>query len=185
MRRKDLKNLKFGRLYVKDFSHRNGKHLYWDCICDCGNDSKQSTTNLSQGKVSSCGCIRNELSAERLKLLPRIKFELGVASFNVLYKNYEHGAKKRNIQWNLNKEEFKELTSKNCYYCSIPPKTEISRRGTNGHYTYNGVDRKNSDGSYCVENCLPCCKDCNLMKMDIPYDEFLIQVKKIASNLSL
>lgn len=184
MRRLDLKGDKYGKLQVLDFSHRNSRHLYWECLCDCGNRTKQCTTNLRQGKVVSCGCYRNELSILRLPP-PKIKFEKGIASFNVLYKNYEHGAKKRNIEFNLNRDEFKLLTSQNCYYCNAIPSTSISRRGTNGDYIYNGIDRKDSDLSYTLENCLPSCKTCNLLKMDIPYNDFLNQIKVIYKNLNL
>lgn len=180
MRRQDLTNVRFEKILVKDFSHRKGKHLYWTCVCDCGNETIQCTTNLKRGKVISCGCYRNELATERLrKMPPRVKYELGVASFNVLYKQYEHGAKRRDILWELNKDQFKELTSGNCHYCGDVPKTTISRRGTNGEYTYNGVDRKDSNLSYSIQNCLPCCTTCNLLKMDIPYDDFLQQIIKI------
>lgn len=179
MRRQDLQGLKFERLFVKEYSHRKGKHLYWLCICDCGKETTQCTTNLRRGNVVSCGCYKNEIAAARLKEMPRIKYELGVASFNVLYKQYEHGAKGRDIPWNLNKEEFKILTSGNCHYCNNSPKTTISRRGVNGEYTYNGVDRLNSEGSYHMLNCVSCCKDCNLMKMDIPYRDFLGMVERV------
>lgn len=182
-RRQDLKDLKFGHLYVKDFSHRKGKHLYWVCVCDCGKITYQCTTNLKRGNVISCGCIRNKKSGERLKgNIPKIKFEKGVASFNVLYKQYEGGAKRRNIGWSLTKDEFRELTSKDCYYCSSEPKTTISRRGTNGEYTYNGVDRKNSKESYNWNNCVPCCSICNFLKMDLDYLLFLNQIRKIYEN---
>jgi hypothetical protein len=180
MRRLDLIGERFGRLYVYEFSHRNARHLYWWTLCDCGKRTTQCTTNLRQGKVVSCGCYKIELSTERIKLIPpRIKFEKGVASFNVLYAQYREGAKRRNILFELSKDDFKILTSGNCHYCNKPPSTTISRRGTNGEYTYNGVDRKDSNLNYNVDNCVPCCKTCNLLKMDIPYQDFLTQIVTI------
>lgn len=182
MRRLDIKGDKYGKLTVIDFSHRNSRHLYWKCLCDCGKETMQCTTNLRQGKVVSCGCYRNELAILRLPT-PKIKFEKGIASFNVLYKNYQHGAKKRNIEFRLTKENFKDLTSSNCYYCAIEPQKEISRRGTNGSYRYNGVDRLDSNGAYEESNCVPCCSDCNLLKMDLSLEKFLQQIKKIYNNI--
>lgn len=178
-RRLDLLGQKFGKLTVIEFSHRNNRHLYWSALCECGKKTIQCTTNLRQGKVISCGCQRNQKSGERLKELPRVKYELGVASFNVLYNQYEHGAKRRNFNWNLDKEQFKILTSGNCWYCDTPPKTEISRRGVNGNYVYNGIDRLSSKIGYEIDNCVSCCKICNVMKMDTEYKEFLNKIDSI------
>jgi len=182
MRRLDLKGLRFSRLLILDFSHRKGNHLYWKCLCDCGNITFQSTTNLRQGKVVYCGCFAIELATQRLPI-PKVKFEKGVASFNVLYAQYVGGAKRRDIKFLLTKEQFKTLTSENCHYCGTAPFTHISRRGTNGDYIYNGIDRKDSSENYTMENCVPSCKDCNLLKMDMSYGAFLNQIRKIHRNI--
>lgn len=51
----DLTNKRFGRLIVlyKDKSRKGG---YWMCKCDCGNTRIASSTDLQQGRVTSCGC---------------------------------------------------------------------------------------------------------------------------------
>ena len=48
----------------------------------------------------------------------------------------------------------------------------------------NGVDRKNNELFYNIENSLPCCKSCNSMKMAMTYDEFITKIKKIIERLN-
>ena len=57
--RKDLVGLKFNSLTVNSFSHQ-GKNwtLFWNCVCDCGNDSVVASRDLASNHTKSCGCIR-------------------------------------------------------------------------------------------------------------------------------
>lgn len=56
---KDLTGQRFGRLVVKDRSDRSD-HVYWNCICDCGNLLTCQGSNLRKGTSNSCGCLRKE-----------------------------------------------------------------------------------------------------------------------------
>jgi 5-methylcytosine-specific restriction endonuclease McrA len=56
------------------------------------------------------------------------------------------------------------------------------------HYCGNkiigvGLDRIDSSIGYTIENCVPCCKDCNIMKNAKGYDEFIQKCKQIVKNL--
>lgn len=68
MNKKDLIGQKFGRLTVESFSHRNphGDGVY-SCKCDCGNKKQIIHSNLTSGATKSCGCLKIELTIERLK----------------------------------------------------------------------------------------------------------------------
>lgn len=65
--RKDLRGLRFGRLFVADFSHKGGNgnsKYFYTCVCDCGNTCVKSSHYLL-GKINphkSCGCWHKELS---------------------------------------------------------------------------------------------------------------------------
>jgi len=63
---KDLVGERFERLVVVSFSHKSDKGLYyWNCKCDCGNETKVATGTLNYGKTKSCGCYirdKNKLS---------------------------------------------------------------------------------------------------------------------------
>ncbi len=61
MRKIDLKNKRFGRLFVIEEKGRskNG-HVRWLCFCDCGIKKIISSDNLSCGHTKSCGCLQKE-----------------------------------------------------------------------------------------------------------------------------
>lgn len=60
---KDLRNKKFGKLTVlevdKDRKMANG-HLYWKCLCECGNITSVVSSDLINGSTTSCGCKKFE-----------------------------------------------------------------------------------------------------------------------------
>lgn len=58
----DLTQKKFGKLTALNYV---GKSC-WLCICECGKESKPTTTNLIKGVTKSCGCNR-EVSKEHTK----------------------------------------------------------------------------------------------------------------------
>ena len=82
--------------------------------------------------------------------------------------NYKKSAKKRNLTFELSDEEFLNLVKLPCHYCE-----------------YNddviGIDRKDSNKGYVKSNILPCCEQCNLMKNDSTYKNFLNICEHIAT----
>lgn len=59
----DVKGKKFGRLTVLEMTDNRTKHNYsviWKCLCECGNTTFVSVSDLKKGAVSSCGCYRKE-----------------------------------------------------------------------------------------------------------------------------
>jgi hypothetical protein len=43
----------------------------WYCRCDCGNETLSGGQQLREGRITSCGCERDKVSAERVKDLNR------------------------------------------------------------------------------------------------------------------
>ena len=82
------------------------------------------------------------------------------------YNMYKKNAKKRNLIFELSKEEFYELTSKPCYYCG-------------DLHNYNGIDRIDSNEGYVLDNCISCCEYCNKMKLDYSAEFWIQHIKKI------
>jgi len=70
MKRLDLTGKVFGRLTVLGFSHMDilGKS-HFICLCECGNITTPSGTNLKNGNSSSCGCLHNDLISENNKIV--------------------------------------------------------------------------------------------------------------------
>lgn len=58
---KNLTGLKFGRLTVLEFSHKNKRNAsYWKCECDCGKTVITRSNGLISGHTKSCGCLQRE-----------------------------------------------------------------------------------------------------------------------------
>lgn len=66
----DLSGNRYGKLIVVSRSLRSGKNgeVIFSCVCDCGNTTDVFASNLRSGYTASCGCVRNSLSSNRMKL---------------------------------------------------------------------------------------------------------------------
>lgn len=70
----DLTGRKFGRLTVQGPAGLRGKHVYWLCLCECGNLKVARGSHLSHGSPISCQCLQRELAATQAKYqLPRLR----------------------------------------------------------------------------------------------------------------
>lgn len=180
---KDLTGKRFKRLIVVGLSHKNPKEknlAYWRCLCDCGNEIIVRGISLSSGATKSCGCWAKEVATKRIieenkkRTLP-----IGTAASNSLFAAYKKGAKHRNLCFELPKTLFLELTSSTCFYCGRPPNQSRSEKRFNGVYLHNGIDRVDSSKGYEKDNCVPCCKHCNVAKMGQTQEAFFIMIKTI------
>lgn len=86
------------------------------------------------------------------------------------YSRYCTGAKKRNLLFELTIEDFNKLSPGKCHYCGDDSA---------------GIDRIDNTIGYIIDNCVPCCKSCNLMKRDYSYNEFLHKIQKISYHLKI
>jgi hypothetical protein len=175
----DLEGQRFRLLVVQRRigTSKNGS-VIWECLCDCGKTKNVLTNALRARRVGSCGC---------LLIVPD-------PAFSGLLGNYKGSAKSRGITWELTQEQFRKLTESPCYYTGREPSniyTSVSSRNRtkcglslagNDTYTYNGIDRLDSDKGYTLENCVPCCKDANLAKQSLSHDEFIALCKEIAAR---
>lgn len=53
---KDLTGRVFGRLTVAAFLERRNRTTRWLCRCECGGETQSTSSNLTGGHVTSCGC---------------------------------------------------------------------------------------------------------------------------------
>lgn len=65
MKAKQLIGLKFGYLTVVERCGSQNNHALWLCSCKCGNEVKATTGDLIQGKTTSCGCRKKEISKSK------------------------------------------------------------------------------------------------------------------------
>jgi hypothetical protein len=171
----NLIGLRFGKLIVlqegsglreKDSQLRTT----WICKCDCGNETEVRGVSLRNGNARSCGCSQQNA----------LQFFGDEASLRDLFREYRNGAKRRNFVFNLNLDEFRILTSRDCIYCGgKPSKKSRARKGTKIPYIYNGIDRIHNQDGYILANCAPCCFLCNRTKWKLEAYDFLAHIDKI------
>jgi len=91
-----------------------------------------------------------------------------------VYSDYIGNCRRRNIYWEITREQLAELIKQNCTYCKAPPRT--NRRGV----TYNGLDRIDHDRGYTLKNVLPCCGTCNSIRgRHLTVEEMKVAMKAI------
>lgn len=93
------------------------------------------------------------------------------------YTNFGCGKKIENKNKDLSKKDEKYIKSQfkqsTCFYCN------------HSDLIINlGIDRIDSNKSYYIENCVPCCSMCNYMKKDLIQEDFVRHVRKIISHFA-
>ncbi len=63
----DLTGQRFTRWTVVERGAKRATHSYYLCRCDCGEEREIRGSALKGGKSTSCGCLRDELVADRSK----------------------------------------------------------------------------------------------------------------------
>lgn len=156
------------------------------CKCKCGKELLVRVdglfSNSKKQSRKSCGCTKSFVN--RMNAQTRRKPE---SVYRYIYEQCQSGARSRNIDFNLTREEHLEIVQKKCYYCGAIPEIKQPHRGK-GRYVgvpvpYNGVDRIDSTMGYETSNCVACCTRCNYMKSDMNLSEFTDHVIKISNHI--
>jgi hypothetical protein len=187
--RRDLTGKIFGRLTVLSFSHyvekTNRRQDFWSTKCECGKEKPVLGNSLVSGGTTSCGCLLKEHYAKlpektRMRnLLPK-----GESNFNSIFAEYKNRSKRKKLKFSLNIEEFRQFVTSNCEYCNSPPMNTYKRARSNEGFTYNGIDRLDSDKGYIKSNCVTACEICNKAKRDLTLEEFISWIKRISQSTS-
>jgi len=112
------------------------------------------------------------------------------AAVAYIIRNYQAGARKRNIAWELSLEDCKNIFECPCFYCGSGPnnvyyRPVIGKRKTPiGPYRYNGIDRVDNNAGYINGNVLPCCRMCNFAKRTMSMREFIDWIKRVHTKIS-
>jgi 5-methylcytosine-specific restriction endonuclease McrA len=150
-------------------------HTKLNCKCPSGHSYSITWNDWTNGyRCKQCFC-------------DRLKIGRNEAAKNSLYADYRCNAikRKRNYEFLLTKEEFLNLTSQNCFYCGSPPSSIKKNTHNNGDYVYNGIDRIDNSKGYVLDNCVPCCKNCNRAKMSLTQEEFKTLITNIYDNFCI
>lgn len=137
--RLELTGKRFGKITVAGLSHViKGRGTYWLCECDCGNESVVYGSMLTQGRTTSCGCMRGRFT-HGMGRSPEIKswHHLKDRCLNPKNKKYsEYGARGISVcnRW---------LDSFENFFEDMGPKPSKS----------HSIDRIDNDGNYEPDNC--------------------------------
>lgn len=177
---KNLSGKVYGRLHVLELvPERKHGGSVWKCLCECGNIAEVKGGSLQSGTTKSCGCLQQERKAI-FRTMKTLKY--GLATFRRVLRNYENGAKDRNIAFEISEEELWNITQQPCFYCGVEPKQVSYNENKKDSFTYNGIDRYDNDKGYISGNCVPCCRTCNRAKLDLSVDDFYAWIGRIISH---
>jgi hypothetical protein len=165
----DLTGKQFG--YWKVISlYCGGRRTKWNCECVCGKVIAVRAFALKSGASRSCGCKSGFANSQKTSL-PNNQ---GV--INLLFRQYDYGAIRRNFKFELSLEEFTNFIFQDCHYCGRKPYKTKMGGGVNRFHkeiAYNGIDRVNSNLNYTIGNSVSCCIICNRAKNDMELEEFI------------
>lgn len=146
MKRNDLTGQRFGKLVaVNSIYDRERRLTLWECKCDCGNMCLIRANSLSHGRVMSCGCLRKDSNKQNKTThgMSRTRIyntwhSMKARCYNPTSHNYGYYGK-RGIcvcdEWRTSFEKFYAWAIHNGYRADLT------------------LDRIDSNGNYCPENC--------------------------------
>lgn len=157
----DLIGQRFGNLTVIGLHHtiqryRNGKKSglfhYYDCLCDCGNHTVVLDENLKDGNTKSCGCYRKtfKVKPKQPKIDTRIKHGKTHTRLFGIWMSM------RNRCLNPQCKDYKNYGGRGIIVCPEWLEDFMSFYDwaiNNGYDEDLSIDRVNTNGNYCPENC--------------------------------
>jgi hypothetical protein len=164
----DITGQKFNRLTAIEFSHknfvsnRNGYTSFWKFKCDCGSLVVRDKKAVKCGNTRSCGCLLREAQKRAVvskncresMLKSNTKHGMSRTKFYKAYWGMEQRCgNPHNFKYNLYGgrgikllwESFEEFRD-DMYESYLEHVTEFGEKQTT-------IDRIDSDGNYCKENC--------------------------------
>lgn len=161
----DVVGKRFGKWFIESALPREkGKARRYVCKCDCGSVRHLLSKELKNGKSKSCGCA--------------VKLPKGGSAKNSVWYTYQTCARKRDIKWEISKEQFYPLVEGNCFYCGCVP-SQVRTTVTGSSCKYNGIDRVDSLKDYSINNVVTCCKHCNFAKNTMNHWDFMDWIGRI------
>lgn len=174
----NIKGLRFGKLVAIKYAglSRGGCKARWLCKCDCGNHATIIAAALRSGNTKSCGCYKMQRTKEVMTK------GYGEAAFNKIKLFYKANARRKNLEFSLTDQEFKDIITSDCHYCGVVPQSFYKREFVNGNFFYNGVDRLDNNFGYTLSNCTTCCTVCNRAKSTMTYKDFLTYINRLKNH---
>jgi hypothetical protein len=107
----------------------------------------------------------------------RSECDCNEAKFHQTIYRYAYESRRKGIPWLLTHAEAAALLASACMYCGQEPSRPV--QGVGGVSLAGGIDRLDSSGPYIVDNCVPCCKDCNYAKKEKTEEEWMSYLDRL------
>lgn len=156
---------------IVDGPVNDGNKYVWKVICPvCQKEYSLSTADFHKRK--SCQDCKGIISRK--------------SSEEITWKNHYGMVKSRKAAkekgFNLSLQQFIEISKRNCYYCGASPTPTNGHRSWSKQINTNGLDRVDPSMGYLLSNVVPCCKDCNIAKLDKTEKDFILWLKRVAKH---
>lgn len=167
---------KINRLTCLSFNHiGNHNRSYFKFICECGKEKIILGSLVKSGNTKSCGCLSDELKRKRISNIH--------SEVTAIMLGYKRHAKSRGFIWSLSRDEVENIIFNPCNYCGSEPANKKKTKNSLGEgLLYSGIDRKDSNKNYTVNNCVSCCKICNFAKSNLALNQFHEWAKRIGQK---
>lgn len=184
----------YGRLTVIASADNIGKRTAWLCRCECGNQIIVKTDLLRSKTTKSCGCLNMDVLKTRNanNTFGRIYNDPKEASAKHLWRAHY-------LAHELSFDSFMKISQSPCHYCSQSPlysnsyNSYLNQAGkivdgvsldwaNKATFTYNGLDRIDSNQSYITGNVVSSCWVCNRTKRERTYDQFIEHIRRLIAH---
>lgn len=138
--RLELQGQKFHKLRVVSFAFVYKQCTYWNCACNCGNETIVSGPHLTSGHTQSCGCLSEEIRIKSHTTHGKNRTPIYIIWCNMIQRctnpkttHYEdYGGRGITIckQWMKFENFYKDMGDP-------PTGMSLDRRNNNGNYTPN------------------------------------------------
>lgn len=185
----DLVGRKFGISTVLEETFDKEKGMYnLKMLCRCGKEF--IALRRYKSYIKSCGC----LVKQNYKNMGHKNRRYSQTVVTRQYHNHKNGAYQMGLVA-LSKEDWAKIVYKPCHYCNKIDKRDGLRANVTGQVkedlsmtpeerekyilSINGIDRVDNLKGYTLDNCVPCCKNCNRMKANLTKEDFLQHISDI------
>jgi len=180
----ELQGQIFGRLTVLKKTDARSKlgRVKWLCKCECGNEKLVGSKELINGDTNSCGCLKLEGNHFKADTVGEIT--------KPFWYKIEYGAKLRNLQFLISREEAWELFLRQNRKCALSGvdicfakfsgARRLPSRGRN--FSTASLDRIDNAKGYIQGNIQWLHKDVNKMKNTHTQDSFMRICQQVASH---
>lgn len=165
-----------GHKVLRKTDKKNKGYIVWESQCQYCGEIKEFPSYYYARERCSCKCEGWKI--KYADMIGRKPLPNNQSHVNIIFSHYIRSAQDRNISFELTKEEVRSLIEQECYYCGQKPVERYTAEGCAGKYAWNGIDRVDNTKGYVLDNCVPCCKQCNFSKRDntlVEFKEWLIR----------